>query len=128
MATLDDLRRRVEALEALEQQRAATEESLATEPSSMSNASAGLQKIQEKMQEEGRILASLFDKALESSKAAPAADRPLWREVRGAMQAVPGEIDWVAAQLAVADWLAAREHCGAASALRSEARRAREGA
>lgn len=58
----------------------------------------------------------------------PAADRPLWREVRGAMQAVPGELDWVAAQLAVADWLAAREHCGAASALRIEARRAREGA
>jgi hypothetical protein len=29
---------------------------------------------------------------------------------------------------AVADWLSAREHCGAASALRTEARRAREGA
>lgn len=57
---------------------------------------------------------------------APAADRPLWREVRGATQAVPGELDWVAAQLAVADWLAAREHCGAASALRIEACRARE--
>jgi hypothetical protein len=44
------------------------------------------------------------------------------------MQAVPNEIDWLAAQLAVADWLAAREHCGAASALRIEARRTREGA
>ena len=114
------------------EQRAATEESSAPEPSSMSNASAGLQKIQEiqeKMQEEGRTLASLFDKALEPFKAAPApAAPPLWREVRGAVQAVPGEFDWVAAQLAVADWLAAREHCGAASALRNEARRAREGA
>lgn len=62
-----------------------------------------------------------------AAEPAPAADRPLWREVRGAMQAVPGEFNWVAAQLAVADWLAAREHCGAASALRIEARRAREG-
>ena len=87
MTALDDLRRRVEALE---QRRATTEESSAPAP-------------------------------------APAAP-PLWREVRGAMQAVPGEFDWVAAQLAVADWLAAREHCGAASALRNEARRAREGA
>ena len=61
-----------------------------------------------------------------AAEPAPAADRPLWREVRGAMQAVPGEIDWVAAQLAVADWLAARGCEVSADLLRAEARRARQ--
>ena len=108
-----DLRRRVEALEA----RAATEESSATDVDSALLRTGMVT---------ARHLATIKESLRVEPAPAPAADRPLWREVRGATQAVPGEFDWVAAQLAVADWLAAREHCGAASALRAEARRARE--
>lgn len=97
MTALDDLRRRVEALEA----RAATEESSATEPAP-----------------------------------APAADRPLWEVMYDAHcdAASEGKADlaWrTAAEIdALADWLAARDpvHRGAVFALRSEARRAQEGA
>ena len=63
---------------------------------------------------------------------APAAYPPLlWEEMRDAyLNALPAidAITYAAELEAVADWLTSREHCGAASALRTEARRAREGA
>lgn len=61
---------------------------------------------------------------------APAADRPLWKVMDRVFYDNGGQDhdEWVATINAVADWLSAREHCGAASALRSEALRAREGA
>lgn len=88
-ACLLDLRRRVEALE---QRRAATEESSATEP-------------------------------------APAADRPLWRQMHLAYYEVSdAPEDWAAVLDAVADWLDARAvGVDAIVALHAEARRAREG-
>lgn len=73
--------------------------------------------------------------ALEQRAAAPesapasAADRPLWEQMEYAWEfdSMGETEDWARVISAVADWLAAREQCGAASALRSEARRAREG-
>ena len=61
---------------------------------------------------------------------APAADRPLWEVMYDNCcdAARKGDLAWrTAAEIdAVAAWLADREHCGAASLLRIEARRAQE--
>ena len=59
---------------------------------------------------------------------APAADQPLWKQMHLAYYEVSDTTEaWAAVLHEVADWLDARMYCYAASALRNEARRAREG-
>ena len=111
-----DLRRRVEALEA----RAATEESSATDVDSALLRTGMVT---------ARHLATIKESLRVEPAPAPAADRPLWAQMAETYYEAPDDPEeWAAVLDVVADWLAAREYCGAASALRIEARRARKGA
>lgn len=117
----------------LEQRRAATEESSATEPAQRHPIKPRIGVLNASIKASmDRIQAFVAD--LPEPAPAPAADRPLWEVMvqarynsdgprMGSVRlATAAEID------AVADWLDARGCHGAAHDLRIEARRAREGA